>query len=499
MPAPAGPAGRTALAVGDPHLVLPRPRPRRRQRERPCVGAKRHAADPGEPGAPRHPRSDPPRRGRGRSSARRSPPATSCGPSRPPTGCPPPTAARPVGRHAAAAAPGTSVSKLGRGSAARTVRGRRAADRHPPLPRRRRPLARACRDQRTSTSSTTPRACAASGIGGLHERARDAPGDTEVGKFGWAAPPKRPPAQGSGRALPGAYRAPGAAALRVRHRHAHGGRQPAHARGTTATPTASCMVLNQNFGPFPGTPLNAMRATVAHEFNHSLQFGYGALTAPTKVKAVWVEGGATWMEDEVFDRLQRQLQLPVARPAEAHAAVRPRLPLPVLGGLPRHDRAVGGTGRRARRPADLPRLLGAAQQECLHEHRRVQRRAFQSVRVHRSPRPTTTPASPCGSCSPCGAQPPEPYCLEEAAAYTSKARRPPRSRDSVKDAVGTTLVHTRERFRHPVDRACREHRALSRHVKVMGGRDACASSIVCRTVATLTVTGARHGDGTHPQ
>ena len=61
------------------------------------------------------------------------------------------------------------------------------------------------------------------------------------------------------------------------------------------------MVLNQNFGPFPGTPTNAMRATVAHEFNHSLQFGYGALTGYGSVDSVFVEGGATWMEDEVFD------------------------------------------------------------------------------------------------------------------------------------------------------------------------------------------------------
>ena len=64
---------------------------------------------------------------------------------------------------------------------------------------------------------------------------------------------------------------------------------------------ASCMVLNQNFGPFPGTPTDAMRATVAHEFNHSIQFGYGALTGFGSVDSVFVEGGATWMEDEVFD------------------------------------------------------------------------------------------------------------------------------------------------------------------------------------------------------
>jgi len=63
---------------------------------------------------------------------------------------------------------------------------------------------------------------------------------------------------------------------------------------------ASCMVLNQNMVQFGDKPLGSMRATVAHEFNHSLQFGMGALTGPTNAKPVWVEGGATWMEDEVF-------------------------------------------------------------------------------------------------------------------------------------------------------------------------------------------------------
>jgi hypothetical protein len=61
------------------------------------------------------------------------------------------------------------------------------------------------------------------------------------------------------------------------------------------------MVLNQNYGPFPGMPIDALHATVGHEFNHSLQFGYGALTGYGKVTSVMVEGGATWMEDEVFD------------------------------------------------------------------------------------------------------------------------------------------------------------------------------------------------------
>ncbi len=64
---------------------------------------------------------------------------------------------------------------------------------------------------------------------------------------------------------------------------------------------ASCMVLNSDYSKFPGTPTTAMQATVAHEFNHSIQYGYGALTGSNAPDTVFMEGGATWMEDEVFD------------------------------------------------------------------------------------------------------------------------------------------------------------------------------------------------------
>ena len=44
-----------------------------------------------------------------------------------------------------------------------------------------------------------------------------------------------------------------------------------------------------------------MESTAAHEFNHSIQFGYGDLAGANVPDDVFVEGGATWMEDEVFD------------------------------------------------------------------------------------------------------------------------------------------------------------------------------------------------------
>lgn len=63
---------------------------------------------------------------------------------------------------------------------------------------------------------------------------------------------------------------------------------------------ASCMVLNQSFAGFPSPPLESLESTAAHEFNHSIQFGYGDL-GEDRPDDVFVEGGATWMEDEVFD------------------------------------------------------------------------------------------------------------------------------------------------------------------------------------------------------
>jgi hypothetical protein len=64
---------------------------------------------------------------------------------------------------------------------------------------------------------------------------------------------------------------------------------------------ATCMVLNRDYSAFPGTSLQAMQATVAHEFNHSIQFGYGALSGANAPDLSFAETSSTWMEDEVFD------------------------------------------------------------------------------------------------------------------------------------------------------------------------------------------------------
>ncbi|MDQ5809014.1 MAG: hypothetical protein M3320_10085, partial [Actinomycetota bacterium] len=70
---------------------------------------------------------------------------------------------------------------------------------------------------------------------------------------------------------------------------------------------ATCMVLNTDYETgfeqlTVGTPRQRLDATTAHEFLHSIQFGYGALdNGPNEPDLSFSEGHATWMEDEVFD------------------------------------------------------------------------------------------------------------------------------------------------------------------------------------------------------
>ena len=59
-------------------------------------------------------------------------------------------------------------------------------------------------------------------------------------------------------------------------------------------------MIDNDYAPlqFPGTtPLTDLEVTLAHEYNHVLQFGYDAF------QDTWfVESTATWMEDQVYDR-----------------------------------------------------------------------------------------------------------------------------------------------------------------------------------------------------
>jgi Divergent InlB B-repeat domain len=127
---------------------------------------------------------------------------------------------------------------------------------------------------------------------------------TEVGSFGWAAPPVYTPDPAPGERY-----------------HVRIDRLPSNLYGfvtpagdhagpvgnNPATPwndidaDASCMVLNEDFSTFPSSPQASLDSTTAHEFNHSIQFGYGGLSGSNVPDDVFVEGGATWMEDEVQD------------------------------------------------------------------------------------------------------------------------------------------------------------------------------------------------------
>jgi RTX calcium-binding nonapeptide repeat (4 copies) len=130
--------------------------------------------------------------------------------------------------------------------------------------------------------------------------------DSEVGTFGWAAPPLHPATPGGPRYHvviakldPGLY---GFVSAQGRFAGLRGNNP--NTPWDEGDAYMSCMVLNRNYAQpgFSGTPRKALNATTSHEFNHSIQFGYGALLGSGFVAdQVFVEGGATWMEDEVFD------------------------------------------------------------------------------------------------------------------------------------------------------------------------------------------------------
>jgi hypothetical protein len=67
------------------------------------------------------------------------------------------------------------------------------------------------------------------------------------------------------------------------------------ADGNAATATAH-MVLDNDYADFPAAPIVSLKATAAHEFFHTVQFGYDVDEQP------WLmETTATWMEEQVYD------------------------------------------------------------------------------------------------------------------------------------------------------------------------------------------------------
>jgi hypothetical protein len=66
------------------------------------------------------------------------------------------------------------------------------------------------------------------------------------------------------------------------------------------------LVLDNDYSPFefPGTkPINDLEVTLAHEYNHILQFGYDAYQDPW-----FAESTAVWMEDQVYNNINDYLR-----------------------------------------------------------------------------------------------------------------------------------------------------------------------------------------------
>ncbi len=85
---------------------------------------------------------------------------------------------------------------------------------------------------------------------------------------------------------------------------------------------AAYCVVDNDFKGFPASPADSLRVTAAHEFFHAVQFGY-SMAADSWLQ----EGTAAWVEDEVYDQINDNLQyLP------GSALQHPDVPLDLING-----------------------------------------------------------------------------------------------------------------------------------------------------------------------
>jgi hypothetical protein len=68
---------------------------------------------------------------------------------------------------------------------------------------------------------------------------------------------------------------------------------------------ATCMVLNSDYAQLGGDALNNLKVTTAHEFFHAIQDGIGM---PSGNDNMWFESTAAYVEDEVFNDINDNLQ-----------------------------------------------------------------------------------------------------------------------------------------------------------------------------------------------
>lgn len=103
--------------------------------------------------------------------------------------------------------------------------------------------------------------------------------------------------------------------------------------GTGSTPLAYC-ALDNNFSKkeYGGAePIDSLRVTAAHEFFHAVQFAYDANDS------IWfLEGTATWMEDQVYPEINDYLQY-LRKDSQI---VRPMVPLDFPGDLERYGSVI---------------------------------------------------------------------------------------------------------------------------------------------------------------
>lgn len=269
------------------------------------------------------------------------------------------------------------------------------------------------------------------GLGILtYTRALERVWDTEVTSFGWAAPPRNVDQPATGGRYP----------VRVQHLGTglYGyvtetklvGNNP-HTTWADRDSMASCMVLNQNFTTFPGTPKTALHATAAHEFNHSLQFGYGALSGPTSVKEVWVEGGATWMEDEVFDSSNDNYNYLWPDLTKPMPLFDPSYPYPYWVVFRAMTERFGtGTARGGQR---IMRYFWEQLSRNDSTNTDAFKRAFQSVGASMAAAYHNAGIALRFDVA-CGGATPEPFCLQEGPAYVNYGG--PESDDDTLNAVG---------------------------------------------------------------
>jgi hypothetical protein len=124
----------------------------------------------------------------------------------------------------------------------------------------------------------------------------------ENGKLGWRDP-KSDGRKGGGRGKTDIYLDQIGGALfgyaaPDRGQATKGHRLPRHLHGY--------LVLDNNYAPqeFPGTtPEHDLEVTIAHEYNHILQFGYDAYQ-----DAWFAESSAVWMEDQVYNGINDYLR-----------------------------------------------------------------------------------------------------------------------------------------------------------------------------------------------